>query len=68
MSIVVGCHIENDSRRQTFEDVGMSPVLIVMLFVAGLTGVAILGGSIYRKDGKFHCLLFQTESQGSKEE
>lgn len=46
----------------------MSPVIILMLSVAGITGVAIIGGSIYRKDGKFHCLLLQTESQGGREE
>jgi len=46
----------------------LNPEYILMLAVATITGVAIIGGSIYRKDGKFHCLLFQTLSQESKEE
>ena len=33
--------------------------LIMMSAVALITGISILGGSIYRKDGKWKCLLFE---------
>ena len=41
----------------------MGFVLILMLSVMAITGIAILGGSIYRKDGKWHCLLLEQQKE-----